>query len=385
MADIIYPIANKNDLELKVDKITVVTTLGADDTTIPTSKAVNDELDEIKRVVGMGFEIKSWEAVQQIVRAGQADKYFKVGDQFLTKYDGISYALDVIGINQDTPTDTNFTNSLTVQFHDSLFNGQFSAPQALYLVKDTELVAGDYYFEYLSINYQFTLSQNVPVGGQLTFPKEDNILTTKIYSWATRISTPAIESVSISVGSTGTKLISINDINRCRYGSNNYINSAIRQYLNSNDSVFVWSPKTDYDRPSSYPTAGFLKLLDPELLAVLGKVDKQVARNTVTDGGGQDIFSDKVFLLSQKEVYAVGEGVVTGEFPYEYYSAMATSPTTGEASWRVKYLSASPRAWWLRSPHVGYSYNPRYVYTLGNVYSGSAYTSIGVSPACVII
>ena len=181
---------------------------------------------------------------------------------------------------------------MTLQFHDCLFNGQFSAPQALYLVKDTELVAGDYYFEYLSVNYQFTLSQNVPIGGQLTFPwaYSTDILTTKIFSWATRISTPAIESVSISVGGTGTKLIAVNDINSCRYGSNNYINSAIRQYLNSNDSVFVWQSKTDFDRPSSYATAGFLKLLDPELLAVLGKVDKQVARNTVTEGGGQDSF-----------------------------------------------------------------------------------------------
>jgi len=45
-----------------------------------------------------------------------------------------------------------------------------------------------------------------------------------------------------------------------------------------------------------------LHQLDPDLVAVLGAVDKQVTRNTVTDGGGQDLFSDKVFLLSRVEV-----------------------------------------------------------------------------------
>ena len=335
----------------------------------------------------MGFEINSWEAVQQIVRDGQADKYFKAGDQFITKYNDTEYALDIIGINQDTPTDTNFSNSLTVQFHDCLFVGRFSAQQALYLVKGEELVAGDYYFEYLSVNYQFTLTQNVPVGGQLTFPwaSSTDILTTKIVSWATRISSPAIESVSISVGNIGTKLTPINDINRCRYGSNNYANSAIRQYLNSNDSVFVWQPKTDFDRPSTYATAGFLKLLDPELLAVIGNVDKQVARNNITDGGGQDIFSDKVFLLSRKEVYGGDEGIVTGEFPYEYYSTMAASPTNQSVSWRVKYISGSPQIWWLRSPPVDNSSNPRNAGADGYLGHYYAYYLYGVSPACVII
>ena len=236
IADGEIAVFNLSNKDIRTSDKTIVTTLGSDDTTVPTSKAVkdvtdlselasnkttvlsvsndtlypttkavNDGLDEIKRVVGMGFEINSWEAVQQIVRDGEADKYFKVGDQFLAEYNGTEYALDVIGINQDTPTDTELTNSLTLQFHDCLFNGQFSAPQALYLVKDTELVAGDYYFEYLSVNYQFTLSCT---HWRSTFPwaYSTDILTTKIFSWATRISTPAIESVSISVGGTGTKI-----------------------------------------------------------------------------------------------------------------------------------------------------------------------------------
>ena len=60
--------------------------------------------------------------------------------------------------------------------------------------------------------------------------------------------------------------------------------------------------------PSTFSgTGGFLKQIDPELVAVLGQVDKQVARATY-DGGGQDTFSDKVFLLSRKEIFS-DEGV----------------------------------------------------------------------------
>ena len=56
---------------------------------------------------------------------------------------------------------------------------QFSAPQALYFA-ETGLAAGTYNFKLLGTGYdeaygggktyQFTLTQAVPVGGQLTFP-----------------------------------------------------------------------------------------------------------------------------------------------------------------------------------------------------------------------
>ncbi|HZK00970.1 MAG TPA: DUF6273 domain-containing protein, partial [Tissierellaceae bacterium] len=126
-------------------------------------------------------------------------------------------------------------------------------------------------------------------------------------------------------------------------------------------------------------------LLDSDLVEVIGAVDKQVSRNTVTDGGGQDLFSDKVFLLSRVEVYGGGEGVIAGEVPYEYYSSMETAPTTAAVDWRIKYLGLSPRDWWLRSPTVSHSYDPRSVITTGHVSNHVATTSLGISPACVII
>jgi hypothetical protein len=175
---------------------------------------------------------------------------------------------------------------------------------------------------------------------------------------------------------------------RQQYGNNRYIHSAIRQWLNSAETTFTWQPQHQYDAAPTgalYNGPGFLKLLDPDLVAVLGAVDKQVARNTVTDGGGQDLFSDKVFLLSRVEVYGGGEGTTSGEAPYLYYESMAPSPTNGALDGRIKYLGASARNWWLRSPHPGSAYHPRRVGTDGNVNSYTALSSAGAAPAVVIV
>jgi len=331
----------------------------------------------------------SWQDVQDIVRAGMAHKIFRVGDQLLAEFNGTSVVWDIIGIDHDKPTDPRFTHSLTIQSHDCLLTAQFSVSQALYYAEE-ELPAGIYRFEHGGVSYQFTLTQRVPAGGQLTFPWAYNtdILTTKVSSYENQTSTAAIETVPISEGTGGTLLSPVNHMDRCRYGSNNYVKSSIRQWLNSEASSFVWTPQTIYDRPPTsapYTGAGFLQTLDPDLVAVLGAVDKQVARNTVTDGGGQDIFSDKVFLLSIVEVYGGTEGDTTGESPYAYYAALADSPTVGGLDGRIKYLDASTHTWWLRSPRTDHASDARRVVTSGSVTSNYVYVSHGVAPAVVII
>ena len=177
------------------------------------------------------------------------------------------------------------------------------------------------------------------------------------------------------------------DTNRQQYGNNRYIHSAIRQWLNSNDASFTWVSQHEYDAAPTgapYDGAGYLARLDPDLVEVIGAVDKQVAVATV-DGGGQDTFSDKVFLLSRVEVYAASEGTVTGESPYAYYENLATSPVDGALAGRIKLLSETPRNWWLRSPNVGFSYTPRIVNASGTVSYSSASHAHGLAPACCII
>jgi len=178
------------------------------------------------------------------------------------------------------------------------------------------------------------------------------------------------------------------DSGRRLFGNNRYLHSAIRQWLNSAETTFTWQPQHQYDAPPTgapYNGPGFLKLLDPDLVAVLGAVDKQVARNPVTDGGGQDLFSDKVFLLSRVEVYGGGEGTTSGEAPYPYYESMAPSPTTAALDGRIKYSGASARDWWLRSPNPATAYHVRFVDTSGGITYISTRYDYGVAPAVVIV
>lgn len=272
---------------------------------------VESQIALIKDKIGIAPLVKSWKDVQTIVRAGIADQVFRVGDMLVSEYNGEELIWTIIGIDHDTPTNTEYIHSLTIQTRDCLANIQFDALEP-------------------------------------TNP----------------------------------------DTYRQQYGNNRYIHSAIRQWLNSNDDVFQWVPQHEYDAAPTgaiYEGAGFLKLLDPELVAVIGAVDKQVARNAVTDAGGQDTFSDKVFLLSQLEVYGDTDGDTTGEEPYAYYSALAGAPTTNSLAGRIKLLNGSPRSWWLRSPYVSNSFYARFVNSAGYVSMDRANNASGLSPACCII
>ena len=253
-----------------------------------------------------GLYVESWGDVQRIVRAGLANDFFTVGDQLLANYNGSPIVWEVIGINQDTPADPNFTHSMTIQTKDCLHNIQFDAPEP-----------------------------NNP------------------------------------------------DSNRKSYGSNRYIHSAVRQWLNSNESIFNWQSQHQYDATPTdsldlYNGAGFLYRLDPELVSVIGLVNKRVARNTIVDGGGQDTFTDKVFLLSRVEAGFGTEGDETGEFVYPFYDGIANAG-------RIKQLNGSNRHWWVRSPSVSYSHYVRLVNTGGSLNHSYARNARGVSPACVII
>ena len=327
-----------------------------------------------------GITIKSWEDVQRINRMGLGEKLFVPGDQFVAEYNSIPIVFNIIGINHDIPTDPRFKYSITIQPQDCLQNAQFSNYQALYYAEEG-LPSGEHVFTLNNLQYKFTTEEIVPAGGIVY-----------IATWGTETYEPAkittydadrrtvIESGLdvIAIESEADTLTPVQHHGRCRYGSNNYVESAIRQWLNDDTDNFIWEPKTNYDRPSTYTTEGFLKLLDPELVAVLGAVNKQVARNTITDNGGQDTFSDKVFLLSKVEAGLGTEGTTTGERVYSYYDGISNAG-------RIKLFNDSPRPWWLRSPYVGNSNYVRNVRTSGAVDYNPAYNAYGLAPACVII
>lgn len=321
--------------------------------------------------------VRSWEDVQRIVRMGLAPKMFIPGDEFQAEFQNTPKNLAVIGINHDVPTDKNFTNSMTIQFKDHIVSKVFCPKQAFYNVGDG-LVAGTHIFTFNNLQYTFDSTVDIPEGGVIVVATWDG--DTYIPATVTSYQADRATVIEASMAITPTSglvdtLTPTNYYSRAKYGSNNWVESPLRLWLNSEGQNW-WSPQTDYDmRPSYYNEDGFLSQLDPELLAVIGSVDKQVARNTVSDGGGQDFPKDKIFLLSQVEVnlgtsYA---GDVTGEAVYPYWKDSTDAD-------RMK-----GGTWWLRSPYASIAHNVRTVDPSGAVRSYYARYSNGLVPACVII
>lgn len=280
----------------------------------------NALLTAIAKQVGDGsnvpVEINSWSVVQQMVRLGIAAKVFSIGDQLVCNHETYGkLTWDIIGIDHDTPVNSEYTHSLTIQLHDCLGTTIF----------------------------QFDAAEP-------TNP----------------------------------------DSNRKSSGSNNWSESGIRQWLNSDGNAGTWwEAKTDYDVRPSYAssTAGFLKGLDAEFLSTVGEVSKITAKNTVTDGGGIDTTTEKFFLLSLTEIYAglngsISEGVV---YPYYLDNSALTAAGWGEDTNRIKYQNGTAQNWWLRSPSIQSSCFLRDVTTKGAVGSKIPNYNDGVAPACCII
>lgn len=335
------------------------------------------------------------------------------GDEVIVHETAAKLIWDIIGIDAETPADPNATHSLTLGLHDVYTEMQFDAREALFAFPNG-LTAGAYKFTITQHPWvsgdvgrviTFTLANDIPAGGQLVVSNSYNstMIGANISSYSGGASATAIETVTMSEGTVETAATdlgeltnagstenNINSIQRALLGSNNWSESAIRQYLNSDKAAgSVWTPKTIYDRPPAWATtaAGFLQGLDPEFVAVLGNVKKATADNTVTDGGGKRINTEKVFLLSRTEIFA-GDEVVAGEnSAYEYYSDFSDSATaSGSADKnRIKYRNGVAKAWWLRSPYASYAYYVRSVISTGALSYSYATYSVGVAPACVII
>lgn len=332
----------------------------------------------------------------------------KHGDAIVIHETAAKLAFDVIGKNAETPLDPDAKYSLTLQLHDCYASMQYDAREAIFVFPDG-LTAGAYKF---TIGAQpwfagdvnkvitFALTQAIPAGGQLVVNNGYNATMegATISSYSGGTSTTAIETVTMSAGSAGTDLGTVNaavnentnSIHRALLGSNNWEESALRQWLNSDKPAGeVWNPQTKFDRPPSWAasTAGFLHGLDPEFVSVLGKVKKETALNAVTDGGGKVESTERIFLLSRSEVYA-GNEVTGGEGePYPYYANYSdySVADTGADTNRIKYRAGAAQYWWLRSPYVGSANIVRIVSPSGALYNNSATNSYGIAPACVII
>ena len=285
--------------------------------------------------------VSSWEKVQLIVRAGLAPQYFPVGYEFVThdSTEDTDIIWRVVGHDTIKAADESLIHTMILEtkyvYSDSLGSGiavQFDAQEALFCV-EAGLEPGTYHFTLLSGydeanggggTYSFTLTQFVPSGGVLLFNWQYiSAVNGTVSTYTSQTAAAPIETVSVSEGAEGTNLgtddgstANMNNTPRARYGSNNYAQSAIRQWLNSAAPAgSVWHPQTKFDRPPNWAgsRAGFMAGLPQDFLTAVQPAAVPCRTNNVfevdsLDGTGFStgqvyILEDKFFILSCPEIY----------------------------------------------------------------------------------
>lgn len=362
-------------------------------------------------------EINPWTMVRNDVRAGRAPQKYPVGYEFTT-YDSDRNRNIVWTVrDHDHHTAANgrleHTMTLETKYVYSGSSGSyvslvFDATEAFYYA-ESGLAAGTYHFTvanqawYTADNgktFQFTLAQAVPAGGQLVLSMTYNATLEgkSVKTYASANSSTVIETATITEGNGGTDLGTtdgtgnMNYMHRSVFGSNNYAQSAARQWLNSAAAAgSVWTPTNKFDRAPSWATSqkGFMHGLPADFLAVVQPAVVPCRTNSVFEVASLDgtVFTtnqvynlaEKFFLLSRPEIFGDWDSASYKDgTQLEYYEGLT-------ATERIKRDAAgSARTCWLRSPSPGHAKHERYVDTDGSVYGSHANTASGVAPACII-
>lgn len=182
---------------------------------------------------------------------------------------------------------------------------------------------------------------------------------------------------------------------RKSYGNNKYSVSNIDQWLNSEAAAGQWyTARHEADQApdsmsvvSSNPyssIAGFLNGFSDGFKKALLDTTLKVALNKVTDGGGYESITRKIFFASTTEVGLANEnGIAEGSC-----FSLFTDNTSRIAQYASTAVNDGATAggngyWWLRTPYSSYSSSVRFVYSRGTLDNSSAYGgSDGVRPLC---
>ena len=278
---------------------------------------------------------------------------------------------------------------VTLCTHDVLpDNMQFEPAQAL-MYCENGLAAGSYTFKQSNAQYYFTLTQAIPAGGQL------RATTSAFQTYESTTATAQIESGTVStetidgatnLGQTGTG--NLNHQDRVNYGSNNFGESGILQWLNSDSPANTPMLRlTKFSRPYVPTKAGFKADLDAEFLACIQDTTWKCSANKVYEcpvslggiaqKGNPYTVTAKFALASEIEVFGEYGGVQDGGTVWGLY-------VDAEATDRIKYYNNSARSWWLRSPSWNGANLVRFVNASGEGRDRNVRDSFGVAVACKI-
>lgn len=307
-----------------------------------------------------------------------------VGEQITCAKGSDTLTWDVVDYD-----DTNKRITLLLHSAFGTANMQFEPAQALMWCEEG-LAAGSYTFKWNATQVYFTLTTAIPTGGQL---RANN---TSFWTYESQSATATLETGTVStteitgatdLGKTGDGLLNHHD--RVNYGSNNFAESALYWWLNSDAPANTQRvPVTKFSRAHSYNVAGFLNGLDTDFIAALDDVEWKCNTNNVYEcpqslggytRGKQQTYTvtSKIGLASEMEIFGSYGGTQDGSTIYDLYNGATATD-------RIKYRGTSAQVWWLRSPYWGNANGERNVNSSGGANDYRASTSYAVVPAVQI-
>ena len=384
---------------------------------------------DLLHVLVRGQVFDNWGQIQELVKRGLAQQYFKIGDQLEVNWTKgsteHSLPFDVVSFDpviKEGSSDP--VPGLWLQSHYAMDGVQFGASRAAYYCQEA-LAAGTYIFEITTTwsqavagKYQFTTTQEIPAGGQIVIGRNNDFYTWaapdtapsawKVHTFSTVGSTTALETnLEVTTVSEGTALFTLSsaakynangegNLQSCGYGYNRWAFSSMRKWLNSDAVAGQWWVASDNaDRPAQQLATldGFMKGFESDFLSVLGKVKVTTALNTVSDtdiGASEDTY-DTFFLASLEQEYIVPQaaGVEGSYWPYWKERLGLNSPqaqyVANDNHIRYAY-DARTRALYcrLRSAGRGYANSAWYVLPSGSANVSYATYAFRGCPACVI-
>ena len=392
---------------------------------IAVAEAVSDVSNRVE-VLESYFNSDSWESVQKIVQSGLAPQMFPIGYQFTIHHDEYGDMLyDVVAHDYLKSAEDENAHTMTLLSHNIVLNGQYDASEAYggglnYVFKTipTTIPAGTvcafYYDEYTDyLGWYFTVDVEIPAGSYATYcPSQDGTdrayvliysdetATNLIYSSEGKqsyfnLEQPTFEGFTFTEIDAGKSTFKfINNDTRRGEGSNNYKESAIRQFLNSAEtSGNWWHPQTNVDLPPNYTNKnGFLYGLDSEFLNVVGTVNIPCAANNTYEHpdsevtvGSSYILQDRFYLPSITEIVGINRipdaVVADGSTVLPYYKDQVDN-----VAFSAKYTKEGVSgAYCTRTPGADYGFLIMYIESTGVAGMNIAATSYGIVPMCTIM
>ena len=377
----------------------------------------NKSQDVINAELYGGISGLSWEEIVEAVRIGATipnGTEFSVSNSFYGNVEFVTRRMNVDNVYDDMTQRT-----ITIQtkyliplsaVNQSAAGHIFDRPEAFHEALETAIPAGTVckfttpaFRSWVAGTYNFTATQEIPVGSMLCVDGyADTTLDTQSVSvYASPKATTASATYAISSGDGGATYdfgtwgTDCNHPGRIAYGSNNFAQSNILQYLNgdsgANNMDSIWIPKSKYDMMDAtyYNYAGWLGGFPSDFKAALKTCGVlNITNSTYEDSdSGYNLSSVysvpcKVWLPSIKEIYGINIVSRAGlEKQLPYYYGLTNKD-------RVMYAPGdrAPSLYWMRTP---FPTDPTFVYycdgSLGGDYYGTAPAStFGIAPMAIL-